>query len=254
MMNPERRREIDKAEAAGYLPQLRALVKSATVPLWWWRNSIPVGNSILQNGTLCAVHTGEKTICVTADHVYAQYLAHIEQYDDVECQMGNVRVRLEEFLIDRDAAVDIATFEISRILVAGSGIRIQTAHAWPPANLTEKEIVLLGGYPGFLRGERTGAVDSSFAAFFAPVAQSSESHSAFQLNLGDSYWPDRSGGIPEHSDLGGMSGGPIFRYRSEPVEFLELAGFIYEASADFELIRGRHASCIRAAGDIEGGA
>jgi hypothetical protein len=242
-VDPERRKEVDKAEAAGYLPQLRALVKSATVPLWWWwRNSIQVGSSILHNETLCAVDTGEKTICVTADHVYAQYLEHIER-QDVECQMGNVRVRLEEFVVDRDAAVDIATFAISPILVAGSGIRVHAAHTWPPANLAEKEIVVLGSYPRFRRRERTGAVDSSLATFFAPVAQSSESHNAFRLNLGDSYWPDGSGGVPQRSELGGMSGGPIFRCHSEPVEFLELAGFFYEASAEFELIRDRHASC-----------
>jgi len=151
--------------------------------MWWWRNSIQIGNSILHNGTLCAVDTGEKTICVTAGHVYAQYLAHISQYEDVECQIGNVRVRLEDFLIDFDPTIDLATFEISPILVAGSGIRVQAAHAWPPANLIEREIIVLGGYPGCFREERTGAVDSSFATFFAPVAQSSESHSAFQLNL-----------------------------------------------------------------------
>jgi hypothetical protein len=77
--------EIDRAEAAGYLPQLRALAKSAAVPLWWWRNSIRVGNSILYNGTLTTLDTGKKTICVTAGHVYAKYLADIEEYGDVEC-------------------------------------------------------------------------------------------------------------------------------------------------------------------------
>ena len=253
-MDPERRRAIDRAEAAGYLPQLRALAKSAAVPVWWWRNSIPLGDSILHNGTLTAVDTGEKTICVTAGHVYEQYVADAEEFDDIECQIGSVRVRLDEWLIAHDPAVDLATFEISSILVAGSGIRVQAAHTWPPLNLREKDIVVLGGYPGIFRRERPGAVDSSFASFFAPVAQASEEHSAFQLNLRDSYWPDGSGGIPERSELGGMSGGPIFRYHSEPIELLELAGFIYEASTEFELIRGRHASTIDALGNITGGA
>lgn len=249
-MDPERKRAIDRAEAAGYLPQLRALAKSAAVPVWWWRDSVRVGDSILHNGTLTAVNTGAKTICVTAGHVYEQYLADIDAHEDVECQIGNVRVRLEEWLIAHDSAVDLATFEISPILVAGSGVRVQAAHAWPPSNLREKDIVVLGGYPGRFRSERQGAVDSAFASFFAPVAQASEEHSAFQLNLGDSYWPDGSGGMPERSELGGMSGGPIFKYHAEPVEFLELAGFIYEASTEFELIRGRHASIINAFGEF----
>jgi hypothetical protein len=249
-VDTERKSAIDRAEAAGYLPLIRALAKSSAVPVWWWRNSIPLGDSILHNGTLTAVDTGAKTICVTAGHVYEQYVSDIEEYADVECQIGNVRVRLEEWLIAHDPSVDLATFEMSSILVAGSGVRAQAARTWPPSNLREKDIVVLGGYPGSFRTERPGAVDSSFVSFFAPVAQASEEHSAFQLNLRDSYWPDGSGGIPERSELGGMSGGPIFRYHSEPIEFLELAGFIYEANAEFELIRGRHASTINAVGNI----
>jgi hypothetical protein len=208
----------------------------------------------VNNGTLCAVDTGERTICVTAAHVYAQYLSDVEQFRDIECQMGNVRVKLEECIIDSDPVADLATFDISSILVNGSGVRAHASHAWPPANLREKEIVALGGYPGLFREEHPKQVRSAFASFFAPVAQASMEHSAFQLNLRDSYWPDGSGGIPERSELGGMSGGPIFRYHSGPVEFLELAGFIYEASSEFELIRGRHASCIDSSGAIARGA
>jgi hypothetical protein len=228
-------------------------MKSATVPLWWWRNSLPIGNSILHNGTLCAVNTGEKTVCVTAGHVYAQYLGHIKEYDDVGCQVGNVRIKLDDYLIEYDPIVDLATFEISPILIAGFGIRVQEAHTWPPASLCQTEIVVLGGYPGNFRRERSGEVASSFVSFFVPVAQSSGMHSGFQLNLADSYWPDGSGGIPERAELGGISGGPIFRYHPSPVEFLELAGFIYEANAEFELIRGRHASCVDAFGRITHG-
>ena len=252
-MEQERKREIDRAEAAGYLPQLRALAMSATVPLWWSRNSIPIGRSILHNGTLSAFNTGVRTICVTAGHVYAQYQSDIQRYDDVECQIGNVRIRLEDWLIQHNSTMDLATFQISPILLAGSGIRVQSAQGWPPAGLRDHEVVVLGGYPGRFRNERTRAVDSSFVSFFAPVMQSSEDHSAFQLNLVDSYWPNGSGGIPERSELGGMSGGPIFRHHSKPIEFLELAGFIYEASSEFELLRGRHASSINSIGEIARG-
>lgn len=253
-MEPERRRQIDRAEAAGYLPQLRALAKRTTVPIWWWSESLQIDKSILHNGTFCAVDTGSKTVCVTADHVYAQYLADTEKYGDIECQIGNVRIRLEDYVIDRDSTIDLATFDVSPILIAGSQIEAHAAHKWPPSSLKEKEIVALGGYPGSFRRERSTEVDFSFVTFFVPVAQASEGHSAFQLNLKDSYWPDGSGGVPERSELGGMSGGPIFRYHPGPIEFLELAGFVYQANSEFGLIRGRHASCVSRAGGIEHGA
>ena len=162
--------------------------------------------------------------------------------------------KIRERTIECESVIDLATFDISPILIAASSVRVQAAHTWPPASLRQGQIVALGGYPGSFRRERSGEVEWSFASFFAPVAQSSEEHSAFQLNLADSHWPDGSGGIPEHSELGGMSGGPIFRFHSDPVEFLVLAGFLYQASAEFELVRGRHASCISEFGGIAGGA
>lgn len=67
-----------------------------------------------------------------------------------------------------------------------------------------------------------------------------------------SYWPDGSGGIPPGSELGGMSGGPVLRYRNETVEYLEVVGFIYEASTEYALVFARHAACISSCGLITG--
>jgi len=248
----ERKRAIDRAEAAGYLPHIRALAKNATVPLWWSRSSPPTGRAILNNATMCAVNTGEKTICVTAGHVYSKYLQHSEEFDDLVCQMGNVRVKLDDYLIDYNLDLDLATFDVSPILLAGSGISEHAPRTWPPVCLRESDIVILGGYPGLLRQERPGQVGLPFVSFLGRVAQVSSDHSAVQLNIEASYWPDGSGGIPARSELGGMSGGPILRYHSETVEYFEIVGFIYEASTEYELIFVRHASCISRSGFIAG--
>lgn len=115
-MEPERRKAVDQAESAGYLPHIRALAQNLTVPLWWSRSSSPIGYPVLHNGTLCAIVTGEQTICVTAGHVYSQYVAHRQEFDDIECQIGNVRIRLEDHLINFSAELDLATFRIPPIL------------------------------------------------------------------------------------------------------------------------------------------
>lgn len=232
IVEPQRKWAIDRAEAAGYLPHIRTLAQNATVPVWWSRTSLPTDKAILHNATMCAVNTGERTICVTAGHVYTKYLEHSEEFDDVECQMGNVRVKLDDYLIDHNADLDLATFDVSPILLAGSGISEHGPRTWPPANLRESDIVVLGGYPGMLRQERPGQVGLPFVSFLARVAQVSSDHSAVQLNIEASYWPNGSGGIPPRSELGGMSGGPILRYHSETVEYLEMVGFIYEASTE----------------------
>jgi len=251
-MEFQQKKALDLAEASGYLPHIRAITQSATAALWWSRASLPIGSSVLHNGTLCAINTGEKTICVTAGHVYSKYLEHKREFADIECQVGSVRVNLEDYLIDHNTRLDLATFEISPILLASSRVSAHGALKWPPTQLLESEIVILGGYPGMLRIEQSGKLGTPFVSFIARVAQASTDHSAFQLNLEGSYWPDGSGGLAPQSELGGMSGGPLFRYRSESLEYLELAGFIYEASASYGIVFARHASCIDGAGRIAG--
>jgi hypothetical protein len=253
-VDPERAKIADKMEAAGYLPHLRQIIASCTKPIWWSRSSSVIGDAILHSGTFCAINTGEVSFGVTAGHVFETYLSQKRQFDDIECQVGNVRIDLEDFLFDHNTNLDLATFGISPFLLTATGISTHAPITWPPADLEEKEIVGLGGYPGMFRQEAPRLARFDFASFFAPVAQSSKDHLAFQLNLADSYWPDNSGGIPAGSELGGMSGGPVFRYRPKPVEFLELAGFIYEASSVYELVFARHASCITGSGEIIGDA
>lgn len=249
-MESQQRQTLDHAEASGYLPHIRAIAQNATAALWWSRASSPIGSAVLHNGTLCVVNTGKKTICVTAGHVYSKYLEHKKEFADIECQVGSVRVNLENYLLDHNPDLDLATFELSPILLAGSGVYTHGALKWPPTQLLESEIVILGGYPGMLRIEERGRLGTPFVSFLARVTQTSSDHSAIQLNLDDSYWPDGSGGLAPQSELGGMSGGPLFRYRSESLEYFELAGFIYEASTSYGILFARHASCIDENGKI----
>lgn len=253
-MESERRKALDRAEAAGYLPMIRGLAQKAAVPIWWSRSSQQAGNAVLHNGTVSAIDTGERRIAITADHVFSQYLLDKAQFDDIECQVGNVRVDLEECLIDHDEGIDLATFDIPEVLLAASGLEPHGAHIWPPSDLKESDIVILGGYPGFLRKEAGEKLHLPFVSFLARAAQVSLDHSAVQLNIQDSYWPDGSGGIPPQSDLGGMSGGPVFLYHRDPIEFFELAGIIYEASPTYELIFAKGTSLISEIGRVARGA
>jgi hypothetical protein len=249
-VNSQRKAWADRAEASGYLPHIRAIAQNATAPIWWSRASSPIGNAVIHNGTATFVNTGKKTICVTAGHVFEKYRAHKQEFVDFECQVGSVRVELENYLVDYSSELDLATFELSPILLAASRASAHGAPKWPPARLAESEIVVLGGYPGLLRIEENGRLGTPFVSFLAPVAQASPDHSAVQLNLEDAYWPDGSGGLAPASELGGMSGGPLFRYRPEPVEHFELVGFIYQASPSYGIVFARHGSCIDDLGRI----
>ena len=249
-MDSHRKEALDRAQEAGYLPHVFAIAQNATMPIWWSRASSPIGSAVLHNGTMCAIDTGSTCICVTAGHVYSKYLEHKYKFGDLECQIGSVRINLEDYLIDYNCDLDLATFEISAVLIAGSRVQPHGAPKWPPEQIRESDIVVVGGYPGNLRIEEDGRLGTPFVSFLARIAQTSLDHSAIQLNLEDAYWPDGSGGVAPGSDLGGLSGGPIVRYRSEPVEYFEIAGFVYEASTTYGIVFARHASCVSASGQI----
>ena len=100
--------------------------------------------------------------------------------------------------------------------------------------------MVLGGYPGVRRSEQTGVVEFDFVSFIGRVTQASEDHIALQLDIPNSYWPQETS-LGECPDLGGASGGPVFRIRSTPIEMIEYVGVVYEYSQEFELVFARHA-------------
>ena len=136
---------------------------------------------------MTVVETGSTCVCVTAGHVYSKYLEHKGEFGDLECQIGSVRIDLEDYVVDHNPELDLATFEISPVLLAGSRVHAHGAPKWPPAQLSESEIVIVGGYPGILRIEETGRLGTPFVSFLARIAQTSPDHSAIQLNLEDAY-------------------------------------------------------------------
>jgi hypothetical protein len=241
--------QLDLLERAGYIPILRELARSHTCPFYWYDDSRPLGDSILHNGTATVINTGTATLAVSANHVYAQYLQDKKRMPHLKCQFGGVTIDPELYVASENAALDIVTFELPSILVAGSGVTIHNSRVWPPDKLQQSELVIFGGYPGHRRTERDGALDTDFVTFISRVTQSSDDHFSVYLDLTNSHWPQGET-VGERPDLGGASGGPVFRFRTEPIEVLEFAGVIYESSQEFELVYARHANHISPRGVI----
>ena len=127
------REQAKRLHAAGYLRQFSNMAMNMCVPFWW--SSGPLGGAqVRQNGTLCYVDTGTRRIGITADHVYAGYLADKEAYDEVECQFGGSTVNPEGRLIARSEKYDLATFDIPQGFVSASfrNVYYHSALRWPP--------------------------------------------------------------------------------------------------------------------------
>src|SRR5258708_5571205 len=154
-MDKRQKEALDRLEKVGYLPQLRKLANSLCAPFWWHGVDEQGKYRILQNGTICFIHTGERIIGVTADHVYGKYLEDRDRYESFGCQIGGSTVEPDRWLISRDGRLDLATFEIPEVLMAPAGYAVHHPVSWPTRPVKEREVVLFGGYPGILREEKT---------------------------------------------------------------------------------------------------
>ena len=72
---------------------------------------------IYNNGSLGLIDTGERVIGVTAWHVYEAYLARLALRKLFVCQFGGVTVFPEQILIDKNERLDLATFNLSAVVL-----------------------------------------------------------------------------------------------------------------------------------------
>jgi hypothetical protein len=198
---------------------------------------------------MCFLHTGVKVIAVTAEHVYAQYIKDKERYSAFSAQVGNATVEPEKYLVARNKELDLATFSLSDILLAATGVAIHYPMQWPPEPIAEREVVLFGGFPGVLREERTATAEFPFGTFASAVTAASPHNITLHLDLPNVHWPLNE--KQRLSDLGGASGGPVFRVFERPIDRIELAGFIYEYSPSLDVMFARQGWRVRPDGAIQ---
>ena len=243
------RRAIDNAERYGYLPALRAQAQSVCAPLWWHGYDETGTYRILHNGTLSFVDTGSRKIGITADHVIAQYLDDVARDPTIVCQFGSAPVDIRSRVIVRDRDLDLATIEVSDVLVGPTGASFHAPTMWPPAPVAEGEVVLCGGYPGRVRVEHEVSADLPFQWFIGRATSASAHNVSLHLNFEGMHMPLGDAGTLNRV-IGGMSGGPLFRFVSAPIEHLLQVGVIYQYHESYELILARPASLIGADGTI----
>jgi len=243
---------IDQAERTGYLKALRGQARAVCAPLWWHGHDAAGNYRILHNGTVTFVDTGVKLLAVTADHVLAKYFADKAQDPHIVCQLGSTTVDLETRLVDRDQSLDIATIEVSEVLVGASGVSFHAPAVWPTPPLSEREVILCAGYPGHLREEHQSTADLPFQWFVGRATTVSNQNISLHLDLDNLHIP-LSATAHLNRVPGGMSGGPVFRLVPGPIEHLEQVGVIYEYHESFELMLARPVKLLGATGTIERG-
>lgn len=195
----------DIAEARGYLPTYRSIVRDMCASFWWHGHDEQGEYRILQNGTVCFVDTGVELIAVTAAHVLNGYIADKLANPDIVCQLGNITYDPENHLIDVDTNLDLATFKVSSVVVAGAGCSPSKPSSWPPVSVTVGDVLLCAGYPGAIRKEHESIAELPFQWILASAIASNE-NIALCLELDGCYVP-LTKALLSNQELGGMSGG-----------------------------------------------
>lgn len=208
----------------GMLGAYQQWAKALCAPVFWRRD-----NGELHNGSMTFVQTPTHVIGVTNAHI-ADEISECKH----GCQVGGAQFDHSRF-IARHPTMDLATYRLSDVFMATSLHQAASVIRWPPVPPFEKQPVMYGGYPGMYRVERNGDFEFRFAWFASSVRSASEQNVGMVLEISTSNSVSVNR-IPANADLGGWSGGPVFRVvDSGNIERLELAAIIYEYSETFEI-------------------
>jgi hypothetical protein len=245
---------LDEATAllkGGLGKALKETAASYIAPIFWDRSNGAVEN----NGTIFFLNCGEGPFAVTADHVFKKYLEEKEEHTNICCQVGNMRIDLEERLIDHDDQVDIATFRITEEEVKQLGKTILTGQQteWPPPPPTEGKGVFFAGFPGKERLDKPeGRID--FGIYAASCTAFTVSNQMVKCKFEREFMIDTMGlGLPaEGHDTGGVSGAPLLTLvEHKGIVSWRLAGVIYSGKPEWEMILARRADYILKNGMIK---
>lgn len=243
-----------KAEALGKQGQDRLFDLAATMSTpFWWHGPTPQDPEIYHSGTLSLIHTGERAIGVTASHVYAKYLTRRDLGKPFVCQFGGVTVYPEDLLIDENKLLDLATFDVSTVILELDGRTLHRSPVWPPQRPKADDVIQYGGFPGSRR--RFDLVRPTFGLDYITGLVSDVTPLNIVIQVDYSRLADADG--PEAtvvaSDAPGTSGGPVYRIIETPNGAgFEIAGFITEQWPELNFILARHADLVWADGTISG--
>lgn len=215
---------------------------SICAPIFW-----EDGEGQTYNGSLTLLKTDERLLGITNSHV-ARGLADCTEEVGHRCQIGGAYLDPKR-LISEHPTMDIATFELSDVLMGqvsilsdasiGAGIVHQGASvsSWPIPSPGENDPVMYGGYPGAYRAKlENGNVNFGFFWFATKVQSVSEKNIGMVIDPTNSISVGKVK-LDTGADLGGWSGGPVFRIvEHERIERLELCGIIYEYSAQTGIV------------------
>lgn len=203
----------------------------------------------MKGGTICFVHTGQRLLGITAGHVHTECVAELRANPGLGCQIGGHSFEPERYLLDYDESMDVATYGLSEIQVNAARADIHHALVWPPV-VDERDIYVIGGWLWTLTVEGRAESTHSFLNFIGRLSGVSDRRIGFATFTSSSIpWGRRA--LQPGTNLGGMSGGPLYRLCEDGLSVMTLVGIVSEYQPSYELALARPLSVVHADGAIK---
>ncbi len=258
--------EAKRVMSAGLGEVELKLTISFCAPIFW--ATLREGKLRCRNGTAFFLNTGEKLFGVTACHVIDGWKRCPAEDRPGPLRLGgmgtSVLLNWDQRVIDADASIDIATFNVddSEVKSVGKTILTGAQKKWPPGTPPVSCGVYYAGFPGVGTIEMSPDMVSFGAMGGGGIATSvSEKDVSSQIEREylTSYFGE--GVPPENYDFRGLSGGPMLAVVESALRSWALVGVVYqgpntsldenEAIPGLEVIRARRSHFILPDGKLD---
>ena len=247
-LSPETLEHLLWLTESGILPTVENQVKRHSAPYFWYDSSNLLTEQDRDCATICFVNTGQRIIGISANHVHEECVKALSRNGQVVCQIGGVTFDPCDRLIDRSSRLDLVTYDMSEIIVNQVDADIHHAFEWPP-DLDPEGLLIIGGWVDELTRVHSRNSTYSFLHFIAYSDMIGEAQIGVVTYTSTSHpWGKES--LPPDTNLGGISGGPVFLVREDPLTRLSLIGIIYEYGPTFEIIKACPLTVVREDGRI----
>jgi hypothetical protein len=208
----------------GLMLTLESIAKRMTAP-FWWIDPAPATNGRQIGGTICFVDTGERLLGITAAHIHRALIDGKQIDPDLACQIGAHTFQAEARLIDIDDNLDLATYEVSKVQISAANADLHHATMWPPVDLGGDKY-FFSGWPWSLTILNDTRVKTSFLHFIVRISDRTDRKFVVQTHR-ESSVPWGLSALPPGTNLGGMSGGPFYRWNETGIDApLTLVGIV----------------------------
>jgi len=223
------------------------------VPVVFGESAASSYAAALNNGTATLLKLNHRYLAVTCYHVLASYRKRKAKHPSTMFQVGTVALEPDTHLLSEDESLDLAVLELTPFVGVEPGLteaRFVSPLNWPPASVTTEDVLCFAGFPGIWRDQialghiRLYALSSGASAVLSVLPD----RITTTIQVAECVTQINHGKVL--GSLGGMSGGPVFVWRTQPLLTAELVGFIYEYQETLDLLLVRSGSVLTDSGIV----